>query len=327
MKCLTPYYLDARKVWSGEYERALFAASHNPDKYKKFPSRIPVACGSCIACRLKNRLIWTFRISEEVKDSDFVAFATMTYDAVHLPYTQHLDVDSGLMIEDLPTIVYKDFQTFKERYKKRLLRKYNVKLRYFCCGEYGGKTNRPHFHAIFFFKGSDHETTFLLRGFFRREFLDCWTLGSVLDFRDLSGEGAAGYCNKYMAKQLSFMPYEEQSKEKSLKSQLIGRGYIDRMKSWHLADPDNRCYAVYKGKKIPLPRSFAEKIFGWTKDKKEWSIIEQSYFDRLTQEEINVMLCQQNGSCYDLKPFYSPPELIEDMNHYYFEKFTKHDSL
>lgn len=329
MKCLTPYWLDAKKTWETEFIFGLARAKiFRPDLIEKgYPFRLPVPCGRCIACRLKNRLVWTFRICEEVRDSDFVAFATMTYDSVHVPYTSHFDEDSGLYIEDLPTICYEDFQKFKEKYKKRLLRKFGVKLRYFCVGEYGGKTYRPHFHALFFFKGDDHELTYNLRGHFRGEFLDCWTKGSVLDFRDLDGEGAAGYCNKYMAKQLAFMPYDEQEKEKSLKSQLIGRGYIDRMKLWHLEDPDNRCYAVYKGKKIPLPRTFAEKIFGWTKDKKSWSIIEESYFERLKQEEINILLCQQNGTPYDLRPFYSPPELIEDSKHYYYEKYTKHDKL
>ena len=150
MKCLTPYWIDSKKTWESGFMFGLVRAK-NLGLDKNYPFRLPVPCGRCTACRLKNRLIWTFRISEEVKDSDFVAFATMTYDDVHVPFTQHLDVETGLMIEDLPTIVYKDFQDFKERYKKRLLRKYNVQLRYFCCGEYGGKTFRPHFHALFFF--------------------------------------------------------------------------------------------------------------------------------------------------------------------------------
>ena len=62
------------------------------------------------------------------------AFLTLTYDDDHLPKDAKLDK---------PQLTYK----IKEMQRK-------IKgIRFFFCGEYGEKTNRPHYHAIIF--GSD----------------------------------------------------------------------------------------------------------------------------------------------------------------------------
>lgn len=56
-------------------------------------------------------------------------FVTLTYDDAHCP----------------PTLQYSDFQGFLRRFRYRL-----GSVRYFCAGEYGGLTGRPHFHALLF---------------------------------------------------------------------------------------------------------------------------------------------------------------------------------
>lgn len=66
------------------------------------------------------------------------AFITLTYNQENLPF------DCGLHKEH--------FQKFFKRLRKRYPKK---KIRYFHCGEYGEKTNRPHYHACIF--GLDFE--------------------------------------------------------------------------------------------------------------------------------------------------------------------------
>lgn len=60
-------------------------------------------------------------------------FITLTYDPEHLP------PDAGLR--------KKHFQKYMKRLRKRI---YPHKVRFFHCGEYGDKNNRPHYHAILF---------------------------------------------------------------------------------------------------------------------------------------------------------------------------------
>lgn len=60
-------------------------------------------------------------------------FITLTYNPENLPE------DSSLSLED--------FQLFMKRFRKKYS---DVKIRFFHCGEYGAKNERPHDHAIIF---------------------------------------------------------------------------------------------------------------------------------------------------------------------------------
>lgn len=237
MKCLFPYYVNAREVWN-------------------VPGYLAVPCGKCINCKANRRLMWTFRLSEEMKDSMYTAFATMTYNEENITY---IDMDE---VQDVPTLNYKDVQLFLKRFRKSL-DKYNVTLRYFICGEYGSNTLRPHYHAIFFFnsdKGQNYINEVCL--WFPSLFRSAWNQGEILDFQQCSSDGATSYCNKYVNKYYKVDLLPEQLPEKVLMSKGIGCGYIDRMKEWHLQDPENRQYCYYKTYKIPMPRYFRLKIFG-----------------------------------------------------------------
>lgn len=87
--------------------------------------RIP--CGRCIGCRLERSRLWAARCMHEASLYDYNCFITLTYK------------------EDRKTLDYRDFQLFM----KRLRKKYKG-VRFFMCGEYGEKNNRPHYHAILF---------------------------------------------------------------------------------------------------------------------------------------------------------------------------------
>jgi hypothetical protein len=96
------------------------------------PVKIP--CGRCIGCRLRRASDWATRIMHEAQlNGENNCFITLTYGPEHLPF------DGGL--------VHRDFQLFFKRLRKKYSRK---KIKYYMCGEYGDKNNRPHYHAILF---------------------------------------------------------------------------------------------------------------------------------------------------------------------------------
>lgn len=59
-------------------------------------------------------------------------FITLTYDDEHCPLDGSLD--------------HRHFQLFMKRLRKHA----NIPIKFYMCGEYGGKFGRPHYHAIIF---------------------------------------------------------------------------------------------------------------------------------------------------------------------------------
>lgn len=93
-------------------------------------------CGHCPACRLKRRGEWAIRMEHEASSrSNHCLFVTLTYNQEHLPAYASLDPDG--------------FTRFIKRLRIKLQRTTGERFRYFACGEYGGKTHRPHYHIIF----------------------------------------------------------------------------------------------------------------------------------------------------------------------------------
>jgi hypothetical protein len=86
-----------------------------------------------MGCRIDHNKTWALRAMHEAKMHALNCFLTLTYDKEHLPadYSLHKP----------------HFQDFMKRLRHRL---YPGKVRYFMCGEYGGKLGRPHYHAILF---------------------------------------------------------------------------------------------------------------------------------------------------------------------------------
>lgn len=92
---------------------------------------LTLPCGQCIECKSKRASDWALRAKHEISLHDENCFLTLTYDDDNLP--------SRLIVKS-------EFQKFM----KRLRKKTKCKLRYMVSHEYGGKTGRPHHHAIIF---------------------------------------------------------------------------------------------------------------------------------------------------------------------------------
>lgn len=97
----------------------------------------PVPCGKCPDCRADVAREWSNRCLLELEDNDNCGcFLTLTYNDFNLP----LD-------DDGPTLRKRDLQLFMKRLRWFFSSK---RIRFFACGEYGPRTNRPHYHVILF---------------------------------------------------------------------------------------------------------------------------------------------------------------------------------
>ena len=114
------------KVWIGPKRpaRTVGLANYRRD--------LILPCGQCIACKVNRGRDWSLRIMHETSSHEANCFITLTYSEENLPMQGQL--------------VYGHFQDFMKRLR------YHVRtpIRYYMCGEYGEKYDRPHFHAILF---------------------------------------------------------------------------------------------------------------------------------------------------------------------------------
>lgn len=127
MSCYFP--LHAYKAKSKDTSKTVITFSR-PRSWKG--ERINLPCGQCIGCRLERSRQWAVRCVHEASLYESNSFITLTYDQSSLPKDGSLHLDH--------------FQCFM----KRLRKKYGPGIRFFHCGEYGQKLQRPHYHALLF---------------------------------------------------------------------------------------------------------------------------------------------------------------------------------
>lgn len=99
------------------------------------PEGLLVPCGKCLACRMSKRREWSARLAHESDYWDKSMFLTLTYADRALP------PNASLRKADLQRFI-KLLRGHKDREGQ--------KIKYFACGEYGTKTQRPHYHLILF---------------------------------------------------------------------------------------------------------------------------------------------------------------------------------
>lgn len=99
---------------------------------------LTLPCGRCVGCRLERSRQWALRCLHEAKCHDQNCFLTLTFNDEHCPRDMSLD--------------YRVFQRFMKRLRKHFSPR---TVRFYMCGEYGERFERPHFHACIF--GVDFE--------------------------------------------------------------------------------------------------------------------------------------------------------------------------
>lgn len=155
--------------------------------------QVEVPCGQCIGCRLERSRQWAIRCVHEAQLHEANSFITLTYNNQNLPKNNSLRL--------------KDFQDFM----KRLRKKYG-KVRYFHCGEYGEKFQRPHYHVILFgldFKDKKLHSNSLGNKLYVSESLDkLWQNKGHCLIGDVTFESAA-YVARYITKKITGEAAEE----------------------------------------------------------------------------------------------------------------------
>lgn len=124
-----------------------FVSKDYDNKFKGKPiwEETLLPCGKCIGCTVERSRQWANRMMLELKYHDRACFITLTYNDDNLPLSHYVDSNGEEKISH--TLVKRDMQLFMKRLRKRYQPK---EIRFFGCGEYGGKTHRPHYHLILF---------------------------------------------------------------------------------------------------------------------------------------------------------------------------------
>lgn len=224
------------------------------DGYQDEPVYIP--CGQCIGCRLEKSRIWALRCMHESQLHDHNCFITLTYNQEYCP--------TSLQIEDL--------QKFFKRLRKRV-----GKVRYFACGEYGEKNQRPHFHIILF--GFDFPDRYYWSGsgqarLYRSDILESlWTYGHTLigECTFESCSYTARYCLKKVNGKKKTEHYVSHETGEILRPEFavmsrrpgVGLEWFENFKSEVLAH-DGMCFM--NGVFCKIPRYYRDKAEGEEKD-------------------------------------------------------------
>lgn len=151
-----------------------------PWYHTKYKSMIP--CGGCVGCRVDRAILWRNRAKSELVLKGRSAFVTFTYDVEHLHFSQ-VTPDMTLCRDD----VHRFLDNLRHQVDK--VPGSRRDFSYFLCGEYGGRFQRPHYHALFF--GLDFYNC-------ARLFDNLWPYGSVKSLPVQAG--SIDYVTDYVSK-------------------------------------------------------------------------------------------------------------------------------
>ena len=147
MSCLEPNYMCCSIDPDTGALTYKFMGSAKMLDPRQFPSMADLAtngyydflipCGKCPGCRLDYAKVWSDRMIIELKDNPDAIFVTLTYRNKDLPRGEC----------GIPSLRLEDLQKFFKRLRKRFTGR---RIRYYCAGEYGPRTHRPHYHGIIY---------------------------------------------------------------------------------------------------------------------------------------------------------------------------------
>lgn len=212
---------------------------------------VNVPCGRCIECRRSYVNQWIFRISNEYKacTTDKAYFLTLTYNDDNL-----YDPSNGLITDCGEfNLNYKHHQDYIKRLRKSYEKTEKHPIKYFTVGEYGDKSDRPHFHSIIF--NADQQNI-----------IDAWGRGNV-HFGEVS-EASIAYTLKYAVKRLARVykrGYKEsqdsREKERALISRGLGASYLTTDIIKYYQNDITRSVRKEGGQMVALPRYYKQRIY------------------------------------------------------------------
>lgn len=200
-----------------------------------------VPCGRCPPCKQRRVASWCFRLKQEEKQHLHAHFVTFTYDTATVPITEN-----GFM-----SLRKKDMQDFMKRLRKLV----GVGMKYYLVGEYGAKTNRPHYHAIIFGVADT------------QHYIDSWKDGTIF-IGNVSGASVA-YTLKYLDKPhwKKWHDRDDRAPQFSLMSKGLGANYLsDPVVKYHRQNIEKLYVTDLGGVKLAMPKYYRSKI--WNDDER-----------------------------------------------------------
>ncbi len=232
-----------------------------------------VNCGRCVPCLRKKQVDWCFRLNKELLASSSACFLTLTYNENQCPWAE-----GGF------SLLRSDFQKFMKRLRKHAG---TTKLKYYACGEYGSKTERPHYHAIMF----------NLPRPFEKYIQKAWKLGHI--HVGTVTEASIFYTTKYALKGLrrkNPWDYDQRGREPEfqLMSNGLGVSYVKNEIIDYLKTNGTKLLTVQGGAKKKLPRYYIDKMFTDPETKSLWTAEAnaqiQSHQEDLTDKQRNELI-------------------------------------
>lgn len=189
MPCLNP--LKCYRSADGQKSNGKWSIVFKVSKAALPLQELYVPCGKCIWCRIERSRVWAVRCMNEASNHKENCFITLTYEKC--PESASLNTE--------------DIQKFLKRLRKKV-----GKVRYFQCGEYGEKLQRPHHHALIFGYGflSDKKLFKIQNGikiYTSEELTKLWGKGHCT-VGDLTWETVA-YTARYVLKKVNGLQAEE----------------------------------------------------------------------------------------------------------------------
>lgn len=178
-------------------------------------SEVALPCGKCPNCLARKRRMQSVKLIHEKSLYENACFITLTYDEDNVPCTDTLSCDSPRKAysrgSELPvkTLYPEDVTKFLKRLRRHLeyqcKRKHDGRdhvdhIRYFCVGEYGGRTGRPHYHIIVFNWFPSDAKFFDKRNYTSKTIAKLWPFGFHLVSRVV--DNSCRYCAQYVTKKL-----------------------------------------------------------------------------------------------------------------------------
>ena len=196
MKCSNPLVAYTNHV-NGKNYLLLFRFLKNEKNLEKLKQdvkdgkQVIIPCGDCFCCRANKAKEWTIRNVFESRKYDNNIFLTLTYDEKNCP--------TFLSKAHLINFI-KLLRTHLVRYKH-----YKEKIKYFACGEYGGKFGRPHYHLIIYNLALDDCVCISDNNYVSPLIGSCWKYGihSIGFINEKSISYVSGYTQKKINKTLS----------------------------------------------------------------------------------------------------------------------------
>jgi len=252
---------------------------------------INLPCGRCIGCRLEKSRQWAVRCVHEAQLHQENSFITLTFN-------QSCPLD-GTKTDPTYSLHKHHFQRFMKRLRKEYPEK---QIKYFHCGEYGEKSERPHHHACLF--NHDFEDKILykesngIKLYTSEKLQKLWPFGHST-IGDVTFDSAA-YVARYITKKITGKLAEEHYKGRLPEFCTMSRRPAIA-KQWlqkYTSDVYPQDYVVIRGKKSK-PSKYYDKQLELTNPKEYETIKAERVFknrgnpnnatERLEAGEIIVM--------------------------------------